>query len=126
MFVNKVSYCEFESHCSHLNFRYRACFEQGDYRVIHYLHSGNIDCRFTLKRVCDMIIRTKVKCPVHISTHTRAQSFKFYQASLCKWSSVRLWTKWLWVRNQLQSLKGTVMQIEKPLIIDRLRVSKVS
>ena len=29
MFVHKLSGCEFESHCCHLNFRYRACFEQG-------------------------------------------------------------------------------------------------
>ena len=39
-------------------------------------------------------------------------------ASLIKWLSVRLWTKWWWVRVQLQScshlmaiFKGTVMQI---------------
>ena len=37
--VYELSGCEFESRCSHLNFRYRACFEQefpwhsGNYRV---------------------------------------------------------------------------------------------
>ena len=28
-----------------------------------------------------------------------------HSTSLAKWLSVRLWTKWLWVRGQLQSLK---------------------
>ena len=30
MFVYELSGCGFESRCSHLNFRYRACFKQGD------------------------------------------------------------------------------------------------
>ena len=29
VFVYKLSSCGFESRCSHLNFRYRACFEEG-------------------------------------------------------------------------------------------------
>ena len=41
-----------------------------------------------------------VKCTVQISTHNSAQSL----VSLAKWLSVRLRTKWLWVRVQLQSL----------------------
>ena len=36
VFVYELSGCEFESRCSHLNFRYRACFEQGVPR-----HTGN-------------------------------------------------------------------------------------
>ena len=42
-FVYELSDCGFESYCSHLNFRYRACFEQGvpwdsgNYRV--WIHS---------------------------------------------------------------------------------------
>ena len=43
VFVYRVSGCRFESCCSHLNFRYQACFEQevsqhsGNYRV--WIHS---------------------------------------------------------------------------------------
>ena len=43
VFVYKLSGCGFESSCSHLNFRFRACFEQGvswhsgNYRV--WIHS---------------------------------------------------------------------------------------
>ena len=32
-------------------------------------------------------------------------------ASLAKWLSVRLWTKWLWVRVQLQSLKLQILRL---------------
>ena len=43
VFIYKLSGCGFESSCSHLNFRFRACFEQGvpwhscNYRV--WIHS---------------------------------------------------------------------------------------
>ena len=46
MFVYELGRCEFESRCSHLNFRYRVCFEQ---RVP--LHSGN----------CRMYIHSKTR-----------------------------------------------------------------
>ena len=50
VFVYELSGCEFESSCSHLNFRFRACFEQG-----FPWHSGKYEYGFTLKRVRDMI-----------------------------------------------------------------------
>ena len=40
LFLNELSGCGFESRCSHLNFRFRVCFEQGhlgNYRV--WIHS---------------------------------------------------------------------------------------
>ena len=43
-----------------------------------------------------------IKCTVQISTQKIAQSFK---ASLAKWLSVRLRTKWFWIRVRLQSRK---------------------
>ena len=49
MFVYGLSGCGCESRCSHLEFRYRACFEQG-------VPWHSIECRFTLKRVHDMMI----------------------------------------------------------------------
>ena len=53
VFVYELSGCGFESHCSHLKFRIRACFEQGvpwhsgNYRVwihfeMHMWHDKNI------------------------------------------------------------------------------------
>ena len=53
-----------------------------------------------------------VKCTVQISTHNTTQSFK-KMASLAKWLSVRLRTKWLWVRVQLQSLNPTNVYLVK-------------
>ena len=49
VFVYKLSGSGFESSCSHLNFRLRACFEQG----VPW-HSGNYRVWITLKRVRDM------------------------------------------------------------------------
>ena len=49
--VYELSDCGFESRCSHLNFRYRACFE---HEVAWHSHS-NLVCGFFLKRVRDMI-----------------------------------------------------------------------
>ena len=48
VFVYKLSGCGFESSCSHLNFRFHICFEQG----VPW-HSGK-ECGFTLKCVRDM------------------------------------------------------------------------
>ena len=50
VFVYELTGCRFEFHCSDLNFRCRACFEQ---RVPWHL--GKLDCRLTLKHVRDMI-----------------------------------------------------------------------
>ena len=49
-----------------------------------------------------------VKCTVQISTHNTPHSSK---VSLVKWLSVHLWTKWLWVQVQLQSLKFTQFSV---------------
>ena len=50
VFVYELSGCGFESSCSHLTFRYCACFELG----VPYIQATT-ECRITLKRVCDMI-----------------------------------------------------------------------
>ena len=53
VFLYELCDCEYQSHCRHLNFRYRACFEEGV-------------CRFTLERVCDMIrIHSQNTCCKH-------------------------------------------------------------
>ena len=62
MFIYKLSGCGFKSSCSHLNFKFRACFEQGvpwhsdNYRVwIHSemrtWHDKNIQFKFCLRLV---------------------------------------------------------------------------
>ena len=48
--IYELSGCGFKSRCSHLNFRYGACFEQ----VIRNFQAST-ECRFALKRVRDMI-----------------------------------------------------------------------
>ena len=47
--VCELSGCGFESSCSHLNFRFRTCFELGVFDI-----QVTIECGFTLKRVRDM------------------------------------------------------------------------
>ena len=66
VFVYELSGCRFDSSCSHLNFTFPVCFEQGvpwhscNYRVwIHFkMHAWHDET-----------------CTVHISTHNTAQSF---------------------------------------------------
>ena len=47
-FLNELSGCEFESSCSHLNFRFRACFEQ--FLQLPW-HSGNYVQEYTMKSI---------------------------------------------------------------------------
>ena len=47
---SESTFCTFESRCSHLSFRFRACFEQGVLDI-----QATIECGFTLRRVRDMI-----------------------------------------------------------------------
>ena len=71
MFIYKLSGCVFESSCSRLNFRFRACFEQGvpwhsgNYRVwIHSKtrawHDKNIQSVILIYYACFFITRKKV------------------------------------------------------------------
>ena len=68
MFVYELSGCGFESSCSHLNFRFCSCFEQG----VPW-HSGNYRVWIHLKRVRDMIKHT-VKCTVQRTDHSQQSS----------------------------------------------------
>ena len=52
MFVYKLSGCGFVSCCSHLNFRFLACFEQGVLDI-----QATMECGFIVTRVREMIIR---------------------------------------------------------------------
>ena len=60
---------------------------------------------FIMQIPCQKIL---VKCTVQISTPTQVN----HLASLAKWLSVHLQTKWLWVRVPLQSLKLKPMHLQ--------------
>ena len=102
VFVYELSGCGFESGCSHLNFRFCTCFEQGvpwhsgNYRV--WIHS-----------------QTRTWQDKNIQSNAPYRSVLAIQlnhlASLAKWLNVHLWTKWLWVLVQLQSVKTKVFKL---------------
>ena len=102
MFVYKLSGCGFESHCSHLNLRYCTCFNQG----VPW-HSGNN--------------RTWIHCEMHTwhdkNIHSNAwqryilKTQLNHLASLAKLLGACFWTKRLWVRLPLQSLKLEISQL---------------
>ena len=102
VFVYKLSGSGFESSCSHLNFRFWACFEQGvpwhsgNYRVWIYFWNTYVTWQEHI-----------VKCTIQISTQNTAQSFGL----LAKWLSVSLPTKWFWVQVQLQLLKLQILHL---------------
>ena len=104
LLVYKLSGCGFESRCSHLNFRFRACFEQkvpwhsGNYRV--WIHS---EIRTWYKHI-------QSNAPYRWVLATQLNHLKKL-ASLAKWLSVCLRTKWLWVRVQLQSPKQRTSKV---------------
>ena len=109
VFVYELSGSGFEPSCSHLNFRFCACFDQGvpwhsgNHRVwihseMHMWHDKNIQSNAPYR----LVLRTQLN----------------YLASLAKWLSVRLWTKWFWIRVQLHSINElrTKLKVEHPNI----------
>ena len=94
MFVYELSGSGSESSCSDLNFRFRPASSKELLDI-----QATIECGFTLKRVRDII---RIYSQMH---RTDKHSKQFSRlASLAKWLSVCLWTKWFWVQAQLQSL----------------------
>ena len=95
VFVYEVSDCGFESRCSHLIFWYGTWFEQ----AVPW-HSGN----------CRVWIHSQTRTWHDKNTQSNAPYREVltaqlnHLANLPKWLSVRLRTKWLWVRVPLQSL----------------------
>ena len=69
-----------------------------------YKYTGAF-CGFTVRiRIFNCILLALIN-KVVFSNSEFSFSTRKTLASLAKWLSVRLWTKWLWVRVQLQSLK---------------------
>ena len=87
VFVYEISGCRFESSCSHLNIRFRACFEQGVHLETSTWHDKNIQSNAPYRQV----LTTQLN----------------HLVSLAKWLSARLWTKWLWVLQFLTPWKIT-------------------
>ena len=102
VFVYELSGCGFESRCIHLIFRYGACFEQG----VPW-HSGN--CRGWIHS------QTRTWHDKNIQSNAPYRSVLTAQlnhlASLANRLSVRLRTKWLWVRIPLQSLNLPIWRL---------------
>ena len=94
MFIYELKGCGFEFSCSHLNFRFRVCFEQrvswhsGNYKV--WIHSET-------RTWHDRNIQSNAPYKYVLTTQLN------HLVSFAKWLSVPLWTKWVWVRVQLQS-----------------------
>ena len=96
VFIYELSDCGLESSCSYLNFRFCGCFEEGvpshsaNYRV--WFHSETRTWReknMQSNALYGWVLTTRLND----------------LGSFGKLLSVGLWTKWLWVRVQLQSLK---------------------
>ena len=102
VFVYELSGSGFESCCSHLNFRFRNCFEQWilwdsrNYGV--WLHS---ETRTWHDK------KRQSNAPYRYILTTQLN----HLASWDKWLNLRLWTKWLWVRLPLQSLKLMISRL---------------
>ena len=102
-----LSGCGFESLCSHLNFRYCACFEQG-----FSWHSGKykVWIHSEMGTWYDKTIQSNALYRYVLTTHLN------HLARLTKWLSVLLQTKWLWVRVALQSQSIIFIFFEQLLI----------
>ena len=102
LFVYELRGCGFEFSCSHLKCRFRICSEQG----IPW-HSGNygVWIKSETRTWHDKNIESNASYRKLLTTHLN------HLASLTKWLSVRLWTKWWLVRAQLQSLKLQISRL---------------
>ena len=102
VFVYELSGCWFESRCNHLIFRYGASFEQG----IPW-HSGN--CRVWIHSQTRMWHDQNIQSN---GPYIRVLTTQLkHLVSLAKWLSVRLRSKWLWVRVPLQSLNLQIWRL---------------
>ena len=102
VFAYELSGCGFKFRCSNLDFRYRACFEKG---LLHI--QATIECRYPSET------RTWHDKNKHSNTPYRLvlTAQLDYLATLAKWLSARLQTKWLWIWVPLQSLKLQLLRL---------------
>ena len=78
------------------------CISEFPVSIMKFLDiQATIECGFTLKRVRDMI---RTYSQMHRTDKVLTTQLN-HLASLAKWLSVRLRTKWLWVRVPLQIMK---------------------
>ena len=104
MFVHECGGCEFESRCSHLNFRYRACFEK---EVPWHSRNYTVWIHSKTRTWHDKIIQSNTPCVQVLKIYSQVLN---HLASLAKWVRVRLRTKWLWVLVSLQSFKMSLWE----------------
>ena len=102
VYVYELSDCGFKFRCIHLKFGFRSCLDQwvswhsANYRV--WIHSETRTWQY--KNIQSNALYRYV-----ITTESHPL------ASLTKWLSFRLWTKWSWFRVQLQSLKVQISRL---------------
>ena len=108
VFVFDLSDCGFESHWSHFNFRYRSCFEYKDFLDIQ-IYSDTFNYRVLIHSKMRMWNDKSIQsnAPYRQAVTTQFNNL----ASPAKWLSVRLRSKWLWVRIPLKSLKLQVSHL---------------
>ena len=119
-YAYELSSSGLEFRCRQLNFRFRVCFKQGvSWHSINdgvWIHSEtrnfpwhSINDRVWIHSETRTWIDKKMqpKAPYREVLATQLN----YLACLAKWLSVRLRTKWLWVRVSLQSLKSCGIMI---------------
>ena len=102
VFVYEITGCECESRCSHLNFRFGTCFEQGVPG-----DSGNYGMWLQSETRTWQDNNIQSNAPYRKVLTTQLNHW----ASFTKWLRVHLWTKWLWVRVPLQSLKFQISRL---------------
>ena len=132
MFVYELNGCGFESRCSHLNFRFRACFKQGvpwhsgNYRVwIHSemrtWHDKNIQSWSPVCKVNEWCLVDCFHCKCRVSTQIMVFNdciTKYKMFSTCTRLLVALWVIFLLFKIFLliQTLEWLHLQILSPPI----------
>ena len=100
VFVYEIIGCGFKSRCSHLNFNFAPASSKEFLDI-----QATIDCGFTVKRVRDMIRTYSLMYLIYKLNQLN------HLASLTKWLSFCLWTKWLWIQVRLHSLNFQISRL---------------
>ena len=100
--IYELSGSGFKFSCSHLNFRFRACFEQG---VPWHSSNYKVWIHFEMRTWHNKNIQSNGPCRYVLKTQLN------HSVVLAIWLSVCLQAKWFWVRVQLQSLKFHILRL---------------
>ena len=103
----------FESSCSHLNFRFRACFEQGvpwhsgNYRVWFHSETGTWHDKNILPNVkVWYIYKTAYKIQAKGKKNQNWQNFKYESRQKYKTSKLHIKKKYYWSYREMTQTRG--------------------